>query len=248
MTQPAQQPEESSAPTAAVDRRRRQPPSAGPVHWFVNVVAPRLVHIAVRLLSKTLRTEYVGADDLFGRWQRGEQVIVSFWHNRLLLMPTAYRGRQLCVLNSGHRDGDLATRALVGWRIRAVRGSATRGGVSGFLQLVRAYRDGDDLAVVPDGPRGPRYEVKPGIIHLARSTGAPIFPVTFAASRLHQLHSWDRLVIPAPFARVVFVIGAPLHVARHASEEEAERARAELQARLNGITAEAEKRAGRRAA
>jgi lysophospholipid acyltransferase (LPLAT)-like uncharacterized protein len=215
---------------------------------FVAVVAPRLVHIAVRLLSKTLRTEYVGADDLFARWQRGEQVIVSFWHNRLLLMPTAYRGRRLCVLNSGHRDGDLATRALVGWRIRAVRGSATRGGVSGFLQLVRAYRDGDDLAVVPDGPRGPRYEAKPGIIHLARSTGAPIFPVTFGASRMRQLGSWDRMVIPLPFARVVFVVGAPFTVARDASEEESEQTRSELQARLNEITADAEKRAGKPAA
>jgi hypothetical protein len=196
------------------------------------------------LLSATLRVRYTGTDDLFARWQRGEQVIIAFWHNRLLVMPTQYRGKRLCILNSQHRDGEIASRALTGWRIRAVRGSATRGGVGGFRQLVRAFRDGDDLAIVPDGPRGPRYQVKPGIIHLARATGAPIFPVSYAARPLRQLRSWDRLLIPLPFGRVAFTVGEPLQVGRDADDEQVETNRRELEERLNAITQAAEDEVG----
>ena len=111
-----------------------------------------------------MRIQYVDADDLFARWARGEQIILAFWHNRVVMMPIPYqgRGRKVCIMNSQHRDGEIATRALERWGIRSVRGSATRGGAGGFLQLVNAFRDGYDLAVVPDGPRGPRYVVKRG--------------------------------------------------------------------------------------
>jgi lysophospholipid acyltransferase (LPLAT)-like uncharacterized protein len=206
------------------------------------LVAPVLVSGALRLLAKTVRIRYVNADEIFGRWARGERLILAFWHNRLVMMPIAAagRGRQLCIMNSQSRDGEIATRALARWGIRSVRGSATRGGAGGFMQLVNAYRRGDDLAVVPDGPRGPRYVVKRGVIHLARATGAPIVPVTYAASRTWQLRSWDRLIIPRPLARVVYVAGEPLGVPRHAGEDEVEALRLELETRLNAITQIAE--------
>jgi hypothetical protein len=108
------------------------------------------------------------------------------------------------------------------------------------MQLVNAYRDGYDLAIVPDGPRGPRHVVKPGIMHLARATGAPIYPVTYAAGRRRQLRSWDRLIIPWPFARVVYVAGEPLEVPRAADDAALEAKRRELEDRLNHITDVAE--------
>ncbi|HXQ24459.1 MAG TPA: lysophospholipid acyltransferase family protein [Candidatus Acidoferrales bacterium] len=209
-------------------------------------VAPALISAALRVLAKTVRIRYVNGDEVFGRWARGERLILAFWHNRLVMMPIAVagRGRRLCIMNSQSRDGEIATRAVARWGIRSVRGSATRGGAGGFMQLVNAYRRGDDLAVVPDGPRGPRYIVKRGVIHLARATGAPIIPVTYAATRAWQLRSWDRLIIPRPFARVVYVVGEPLRVPRHADEGEVEGLRVALEARLNAIThtAEAEMR------
>lgn len=240
-------PTSSEAETAAMPRTCKPPrPRARP--WrerfrrVLAAVAPGVLSAALRLLSKTLRTEYVNIDQVFGRWARGERVILAFWHNRVVLMPIPAqgRGRKLCIMNSQHRDGEVATRALERWGIRSVRGSATRGGAAGFLQLVNAYRDGYDLAVVPDGPRGPRYEVKRGVIHLARATGAPIIPVTYAATRKRQLHNWDRLIIPLPFARVLFIAGEPLSVPRHASDEEIEVLRRDLESRLNGITAAAD--------
>jgi len=205
---------------------------------FVMAVGPLLVSAALCVLRWTVRIRYRNADDLLARWARGEQVIIAFWHNRAVMMPVAYhgRGRKLCIMNSQHRDGEIATRALARWGIRSVRGSATRGGAGGFLQLVNAYRDGYDLAVVPDGPRGPRYAVKRGVIHLARATGAPLFPVTYAATRTRRLRSWDRLIIPLPFARVLFVVGEPLRVPRHTTDDQVETLRRDLEARLTAIT------------
>jgi lysophospholipid acyltransferase (LPLAT)-like uncharacterized protein len=223
-------------------KRRHRPLRA----WFLGVltvVAPRLVSGALQLLATTVRIQYVNADDLFRRWARGEQVIVAFWHNRVVMMPIPARGQKLCIMNSQHRDGEIATRALSRWGIRSVRGSATRGGAGGFMQLVNAYRGGYSLAVVPDGPRGPRYVVKRGVIHLARATGAPIYPVTYAAAPARQLHSWDRLIVPLPFARVVFIVGAPLQVPRHAKDEDIETMRQELETRLHTITRAADEQA-----
>jgi len=229
----------SDSARLALDRRR-----TGHTPWQLRLLmwfAPRLLSGALHALAKTARIAYAGSmPELFERWRRGEQVIVAFWHNRVVMMPIPARGHQVCIMNSQSRDGEIASRALERWGIRCVRGSATRGGVGGFMQLVSAYRDGDSLAVVPDGPRGPRYVVKAGVIHLARATGAPIFAVSFAASRQRQLRSWDRLIIPLPWSRVVYVGGEPLCVPRHADADEVDRLRQELEARLNAATQSAE--------
>ena len=244
-----QHPATESPPAQETPRRtpRRRHPWRDRFFALINPVVPRLISGALWLIAKTVRIEYVNADDLFARWARGEQVILAFWHNRVVMMPIAYQGRgsKACIMNSQHRDGEIATRALERWGIRSVRGSATRGGAAGFLQLVNAFRDGYDLAVVPDGPRGPRYVVKRGIIHLGKATGAPIIPVTYAATRRHQLRNWDRFIVPLPFSRIVYIAGEPLQVPRDLSDERAETLRLELESRLNAITAAADARVAR---
>jgi lysophospholipid acyltransferase (LPLAT)-like uncharacterized protein len=232
------------AELADVPHRRRRRRLRGMYLRVLTVIAPYLITGALRLLSKTVRIRFTNSEELFACWERGEQVIVAFWHDRVVMMPVAYHGRKLCIMNSQHRDGEIATRALARWGIRSVRGSATRGGAVGFMQLVGAFRDGYDLAVVPDGPRGPRHEAKMGVIHLARATGAPIFPVSYAATRRRQLRTWDGLLIPLPFSRVVFVAGEPLAVPRHTGDDELEAKRFVLEARLNDVTQRAEAEAG----
>lgn len=207
-------------------------------------IAPRLISALLQLLRWTVRMEFVGAEELFRRWREGEQTVVAFWHNRLVMMPLAYGGREMCILLSQSRDGEIAGRAVQRWGVRTVRGSASRGGARGFLALVRAFRGGADLALVPDGPRGPRGVAKPGVVHLARAVGAPVFPVSYAASRFRQLRSWDRLVVPLPFARVCFVVGAPVAVDREADDAALEAARATLEERLHAVTAAAEEKVG----
>jgi len=227
-------------PSARRDRRR--PWWRAPLLAAATVVAPPLIAVALRLLQATLRIEYIDAQGLRTRLDAGERVIVAFWHNRMMAMPLAAAGTPVCILVSQHRDGEIATRALRYWGIRAVRGSATRGAVPGFLRLVDAYRRGSSLAVVPDGPRGPLYVAKPGVVHLAKATGATIYPISYAASRCWRLRSWDRLIIPKPFAALTIGVGAPLRVDEAADAATLEELRGELEARLVALTERVEGR------
>jgi len=211
------------------------------------VRAPRagFAFLALVLLKWTTRKCYLGAEELFSRWQRGEQVILAFWHSRMLMMPFPYRGRRACILNSAHRDGEIITRVIRRFGISAVRGSSTRGWLGGLRGMIEAYRQGYDLVVVPDGPRGPRLRAKAGVMQLAKATGAPIFPVTYAASKAVTVPSWDRLLIPLPFCRVVYAVGLPLTISADASPEELAAQCRELEERLSAITAQAEAYLGR---
>lgn len=207
-------------------------------------LAPPLLSGALRLVSLTWKRRLVDTERLFATWER-QPVIIAFWHNRVIPLPLVVGGQRVCILNSQSRDGEIATRALARWHIHAVRGSATRGGETGGLALVRAHRRGYHLAVVPDGPRGPRYVVKPGVIHLARLTGAPVFPVTVSASRFRQLRSWDRLLVPLPFAEVRYYVGEPLEVAEDCTDSTIERLRGELEQRLRQLTERADRETAR---
>jgi lysophospholipid acyltransferase (LPLAT)-like uncharacterized protein len=195
---------------------------------------------ALWILGKTTRKRYVGAEELLTCWQRGEQTIIAFWHNRILLMPFPYRGQKACIMNSAHRDGEIITRVIRRFGVTAVRGSSTRGWIGGLKGMIEAYRQGYDLIVVPDGPRGPRYRAKSGVLQLARATGAPIFPVTYGAAWKVTVPSWDRLLIPFPLSRVTYVVGQPIRVPSDASVAQMEEKRQELEQRLIAITAQAD--------
>jgi len=199
-------------------------------------LSPWLLRPLLFLLCASLRIEYVGDAALRARWARGERAVLAFWHNRLLALPVLAAGVPMCVMVSRHRDGELAAGMLAAWGITTVRGSASRGAVGGFLRLVHAFRRGHNLAVAPDGPRGPRYVAKPGVMHLARAVGAPIFPVAYAASRAWHLKSWDRLMVPRPFARVRIVVGDALPVPADSDAEQLAALRAELESRLTALT------------
>ncbi|MEK7366446.1 MAG: lysophospholipid acyltransferase family protein, partial [candidate division NC10 bacterium] len=148
--------------------------------------------------------------------------------------------RPATVLVSHHADGEVISR--IAWRfgIRSVRGSTSRGAHGGLRAMLRAYQDGSHLATGPDGPRGPRERAQLGVIELARRTGAPVVPIGFGASRGWFLPTWDRFFIPCPFARGTFVFGEALLVPPGADRAAMEAARAELERRLNAVTAAAD--------
>jgi lysophospholipid acyltransferase (LPLAT)-like uncharacterized protein len=217
-----------------------------PLRNFFARLAPPLLRVLGRFLFWSLRVEYRGAESLRARWAGGERAIVSLWHNRLLLVPVIASGAPLCIMVSQHRDGEMATKLLAAWGVATVRGSATRGAVGGYLRLVDAYRHGHNLAVLPDGPRGPRYVAKPGVAHLAKSLGAPIYPVAYAASRFVRLRSWDRLIIPLPFARLLVQVGAPITVPSQSDAEQLDHCRLEVERALNALTDSVEGQVGQR--
>ena len=210
----------------------------------LTTLAPPLTAAAVRALGATLRLRSEGLEPLEPLWAAGRPVIYAVWHARILMVPwlnmrLAARGaRSVRVLTSRSRDGELVARWVTRFGMRVVRGSSSRGGAAALRELTAAVRAGEDVAVVPDGPRGPSERVQPGVIVLAALTGAPVVPFGFAARPARRLASWDRFMVPLPFARAAAVFGKPLAIARDA---ERETARADLERALREVTESADR-------
>jgi lysophospholipid acyltransferase (LPLAT)-like uncharacterized protein len=146
--------------------------------------------------------------------------------------------RAVQVLASRSRDGELVAAVVRRVGLGTARGSSSRGGAAGLRALAATLRAGGDVAVVPDGPRGPRERVQPGVVALAALTGAPVVPLAFAAHPARRLGSWDRFLVPWPFARCAVVFGPPMAVARDADREAARR---EIERALADVTLAADR-------
>lgn len=171
-----------------------------------------VIALVLRLLYLTLRVRLIDRGDVVGRRRRGEQVLAAFWHDGIVLLPlmvTRLRWPGTAnVMLSWHRDAEVAAQAMRRLGIRTVRGSDTRGWLGGLRGLLAARARGEDLVIVPDGPRGPRHEAKDGVIQLARATRLPLIVIGAAAWPARRLGSWDRMQLPRPFARAVLVMSA----------------------------------------
>jgi lysophospholipid acyltransferase (LPLAT)-like uncharacterized protein len=184
--------------------------------WLNFRVVPFLVAGLSKLWSYTLRVRREGLGAVEDLITRDERFILSFWHRRLFMMPLAYpfhrKGRGVAILSSDSKDGE---RSAATWRwfgIHAVRGTASDDGAKALVRMIQAVRQGWDFGITPDGPRGPLMTLKPGTIALARKTGAWIVPVSLAFDRQIELRTWDRMVIPMPFATCTIRYGEPYRV------------------------------------
>jgi hypothetical protein len=159
-----------------------------------------------------------------------------FWHGQLLPLVHIHRGEGIVVLGSEHDDGEYITRIIERSGFGAVRGSSTRGGTTGLRGLVRAARAGRDLALTPDGPRGPRGELKPGALLVAQLAGLPIVPLAVGASRGWRLKSWDGLLVPGPLSTIRVEYLPPRFVPREASRDEIATMADDIGGELNELT------------
>ena len=173
---------------------------------------------------------------------RGRRVIYAFWHGRLLVPIWTHRGSRIGILISQSRDGEYVARIADKLGFHVIRGSTTRGAEGGFRTLLSAIQEGYDVAITPDGPTGPKYQVKKGIVHLARASGAAILPVGIAADRYKQLASWDEFRVLLPGAYALARYGDPIIVPEHANKFDMEDIRAGLENTLNALTADVESR------
>ena len=212
--------------------------------WFLLNVVPPLGYAYIRLLHGTMRLAYRGKEVLDAARRDPGRYILAFWHSRFVLMPYAYPGTRLVVLSSHHRDAEMLVRILRRFGLDISRGSTSRGGAAGLRSIVRKARIGYDIGLTPDGPRGPRRRVAPGVISVARWSGLPIVPVTFSAAPARRLGSWDRTLLPRPFSRGLFVYGNPLRVPREADDAEREHLRLALERELDRITDLADRETG----
>ncbi len=199
-------------------------------------------YVVLSLLHRTIRwdrNDFIGGGD--------KQHIFALWHSIVLFAPFAYRRafpegnpRGMHILVSRHFDGQLIGAVLNRLGHRTVAGSSTRGGATGALGLLRELSDGDDVAIMPDGPRGPAYEIKAGTIRIAEESGVPVYPIAAAYNRFWRLNSWDRMVIPKPFAKGVIVVGKPVSVPKGLDDAALESWKATLKESMMETLEEAE--------
>jgi hypothetical protein len=212
-------------------------------HFKKKVVAwlgPSLAYWTITVLGWTMTFEEVRTEIPKSFLEKGIFGIGAFWHGRLLMMPRVYKGRKLSFLVSSHRDGQIIGRALERFGFHAILGSTSRKGIAAFKQMLRAIQGGSDIAITPDGPKGPRYRAQIGVIELAKLTGRPVVPLTFSASRRKLFKTWDQFLLPYPFSKGVFVWGEPVLVDPKGDRAHLEERRALLEKRLNELTEEAD--------
>jgi lysophospholipid acyltransferase (LPLAT)-like uncharacterized protein len=166
----------------------------------------------LQLLGHSWRMRVVNGERVEKLRQNGNAFIFAIWHGHLLPGLWHHREEGVTVLISEHRDGEIVARAATSLGYGLIRGSTTRGGGRALISLVRELRAGHEIAITPDGPRGPARKFAPGALVAAQRSDAFILPVAVSASRSWRLKSWDRFMIPKPFARVTIAYGVPTKV------------------------------------
>lgn len=188
-------------------------------------------------LFLTTRFKVSGRDSFEQFRARGQPVIFVFWHGQLLPLVHYHRNEGVVVLVSEHGDGEYVTKVIERNGFSTVRGSSTRGGTKGLKGLVRAAKSGRDLALTPDGPRGPHGVFKPGALAVAQMTGAPLIPLAAGTTSGWHFRSWDGFLVPRPFASISVEYLPARFVPRGAGRAELEALAGEIGRDLNECTA-----------
>ena len=223
-------------------------PESGPRRWTLGqrIVLSLIVAAGtaiIRLIGMTLRVSISFEE---GAQQTREQrpLIVSFWHSCIIPATYICRGMGVRVMSSYSYDGEYMGRIIMKFGYVPVKGSSSRNPVKALLGLRRALGDGWTVAFTLDGPRGPRHQVKPGPVGLGRSSGLPLSVFHVGVEKGWTLNSWDRMVIPKPFSRVLVRFGKLIQVPTDASDEDLARYTAALQAALDRVREFADTHAG----
>jgi lysophospholipid acyltransferase (LPLAT)-like uncharacterized protein len=196
-------------------------------------LVPAVLNPVLEFLYGTCTWQYTGREHLDRLRAVGAPHILAFWHGRILTSMMGLRDLGYKPLISENFDGEWieAVSGHFGWG--SVRGSSSRGGARALIQMKRQLLAGENMAFTPDGPRGPERQVQPGVIWLARATGAPIIAVRSEASRGRRLSSWDHHLVPSPGATVTIDLAPPLYVPADADADAVDAKRRDLEELLN---------------
>ena len=206
-------------------------------------LADILLFIIIKTIGKTVRYEVEGwRDSKIDGWESYEIVrqlrpasIFAFWHNRIFLMTDFWKNQGGAIMVSQSFDGEYISRIAQRFGYGVIRGSSSRGGAEALRKMVGLLKEGCTMAFTIDGPKGPRYKVKPGAITLSKQTSTPVCPILIEAKRFWTARSWDKLQIPAPFTRAKVFIGEPIFVSRDASSKDLKNKQIELQTKLDEL-------------
>lgn len=169
--------------------------------------AARLGPMLVALIGRTWRFERINTEVFEQRRRARQPVIFAFWHANMLGLLWQHRREGIAVLISQHADGEIIARICEALGYRTVRGSTSRGGARALVEIRKVLEQGGEVAITPDGPRGPAHRIAPGVVYAAQRANVPIIPIDVRASRAWHLRTWDRFMIPKPFARITIRYG-----------------------------------------
>lgn len=186
--------------------------------FFVTRVVPFFMQLVVRFIYFTNKKIYHHP-----KIDENESFIVSFWHGELLMQPFNYkklkpRGKVSAMI-SEHKDGEAITRTVEYLGIHSIRGSSSKGGAKVLISAIKEIKNGDDIAITPDGPRGPRHSIADGIVAISQKTNAKILLFNCKPTKYWQFNSWDKFIVPKPFGTLEFFISEPLDVSGLENEE-----------------------------
>jgi lysophospholipid acyltransferase (LPLAT)-like uncharacterized protein len=209
----------------------------------------------IRIVQRTARWSIEGAEHRAAIWDGPGGGIVAFWHERVGLSPliwahpdpdgrTPPKGTRVAAIISRHRDGTRIAQVAAQFGVEQIAGSARRGAMAAAREATKALAQGTHLAITPDGPRGPRRVMKPGLARMAARSGSPVLPAAVAARPRLILNSWDRFHLPLPFGRAALVFLPPIHVPKDADAGMLEAADAAIAAAMTEAAARADRLCG----
>lgn len=195
----------------------------------------------IRFVLITSKREYVIPEEAQAYCRGEKQAITAFWHGRLLLMPDLRPPkRSMNILVSAHRDGLIISETMNRFTAGTIVGSSTRGSISALKNIFSLLKQGSNIAITPDGPKGPFQVAAAGVAHICARSGVPTLPMAFSSSRHKRVRSWDRFFLALPFTKIVFVVGSPIS----GEGMEIEALRQKIETNLNEVTAQADRLAG----
>lgn len=205
-------------------------------------ILARVGYFYLWFIFKTTRWTYVGLEHPEHLIKENIPFIAAFWHGRLAMLPFLWRwNKPFYMLLSEHGDGRFIAKVISHHNIKSIYGSSTRGGAQAALACVKALKQGNCMGITPDGPKGPRHEASEGLVHIARLSGAPIVPASYALKRHRFLRTWDKFLVPLPFTQGIFVIGEPIYVDSDKSDSARDASRTQLKHALLKVETEADR-------
>lgn len=185
--------------------------SSGLKKYFTVTIVPYLLYLITKIIYLTNKKVFN-----FPKQKPTKPIIAAFWHGNLLMQPYLFKKFQANMtykaMISNHSDGEGIAKMVNHLGVQSIRGSSSKGGVKALIGAIKELKAGHNVAITPDGPRGPIYSVADGIIALAQKTNSDIYYFSYKPSKYWQLKSWDKFIIPKPFGTIEFNISEPFNI------------------------------------
>ncbi len=194
----------------------------------------------IRLMGSTWQVFWPNRDIENNLKKKYGGVIFAFWHSQILIPAFTHRNRQIRIMISQSNDGEYIARTVKRLGFVPIRGSSSRRGLRALNELVKEGKYKQDLAITPDGPRGPRFKAQIGVVILSKRSGLPIIPCGISAKKRKELNSWDRFCIPYFFTKIAFIYGQPIHISRNINKRQLEIKRQEIESVMQDVQRQAE--------